>query len=194
MAKFTRREQWEDMEEVENGEGSYSNVEILGLSKGRRSREEMETRLIMSGGEETLNDRHRNSLVMNGLDEDGVVREYEDALKVVGFGLFQFLLMVINGAALSSEAFEILSVSYIVRVIRCHDEFGVTDTQSALLSSVMFIGMLFGSFMWGGLSDVSGRRFTLLTSMSVNGAFGLMSAFAPNFPTFVVFRFVSGNR
>ena len=189
MAKFTRREQWE---EVESGEGSYSNVEILGLSEGRRSREEMETRLIMSGGEETLNDRHRNSLVMNGLDEDGVVREYEDVLKVVGFGLFQFLLMAINGLALSSEAFEILSVSYIVRVIRRHDEFGVTDTQNALLSSVMFIGMLFGSFVWGGLSDVSGRRFTLLTSMSVNGAFGLMSAFAPNFPTFVVFRFVSG--
>ena len=110
-----------------------------------------------------------------------MVRDYEDVLKVVGFGLFQLLLIVINGVALSSEAFEVLSVSFIVRIIRRHDEFGMTDVQSALLSSVMLIGMLFGSFMWGGLSDVSGRRFTLIASMSVNGVFGLLSAFATEF-------------
>ena len=176
-AKFTRREQWE---EIKSGDESDGNVELLGLSEGQEE---------SSDGEDTLNDAHNLLELTNG---DGVVRDYEDVLKVVGFGLFHVLLIVINGVALSSEAFEILSVSFIIPIIRRHDEFGMTDVQSALLSSVIFIGMLFGSFVWGGLSDVSGRRFTLLTSMSVNGAFGLMSAFAPNFTTFVVFRFVSG--
>ena len=168
MVKSSLRGQREDSESNEKVDG---NNEMQELIMSKRGQEEIET----SDGEE----------------EDGVVRDYEDALKVVGFGLFQLLLMVINGLALSSEVFEILSVSYIIQVIRRRDEFGVTDAQNALLSSVIFIGMLFGSFVWGGLSDVSGRRFTLLTSMSVNGVFGLMSAFAPNFPTFVVFRFVS---
>ena len=169
IVKSSLRGQREDSESNEKVDG---NNEMQELIMSKRGQEEIET----SDGEE----------------EDGVVRDYEDVLKVVGFGLFQLLLMVINGLALLSDVFEILSVSYIIQVIRRHDEFGVTDAQSALLSSVIFIGMLFGSFMWGGLSDVSGRRFILLTSMSVNGAFGLMSAFAPNFPTFIVFRFVSG--
>ena len=176
-AKFSRREQWE---EIKSGDESDGNVELLGLSEGQEEN---------SDGEDALNDAHKNSLLTDG---DGVVRDYEDVLKVVGFGLFQLLLIVINGVALSSEAFEILSVSFIIRIIRRHDEFGMMDVQSALLSSVMLIGMLFGSFVWGGLSDVSGRRFTLIASMSVNGVFGLLSAFAPNFTTFVVCRFVSG--
>lgn len=134
----------------------------------------------------------RKSLISEEVDKDGVVREYEVALKYVGFGLFHILLIAVNGIALSSDAVEVLSISFILPIIRCKDELGVTDWQNALLSSIIFLGMLFGGYLWGGLSDLSGRRCTLLLSLTLNGVFGLSSAFAPNYATFLVFRFISG--
>ncbi len=124
------------------------------------------------------------------IDEDGIVREYEVALEYVGFGLFHFILLAVNGLALSSDAVEILSISFVLPIIR--EEFDLHDWQNAFLSSVIFIGMLFGGYVWGGLSDLTGRRHTVLMSLAVNGVFGLTSAFAPNYWLFVLFRFISG--
>ena len=132
------------------------------------------------------------SLISQEIDENGVAQGYEVALKYIGFGLFHVLLMFINGVALSSDAIEVLSIAFILPVIREKNEFDITDWQNALLSSIVFLGMLFGSYLWGSLSDLSGRRCALLISLTVNGAFGFFSAFAPNYYVFLVLRFVSG--
>ena len=50
------------------------------------------------------------------VDKDGVVRDYEVALKILGFGFFQILLQVINGVALSSGAVEIFTISFVFPV------------------------------------------------------------------------------
>ena len=135
----------------------------------------------------------RKSLIKEPeIDENGVVRDYEVVLKHLGFGVFHWLLMVVNGVALMSDAVEVLSVSFILPLLREKEEFGVTDSQNALLSSVIFIGMLFGSYCWGGFADVVGRRTVLLLSLTLNGAFGFFSAFSTNIWMFIVFRFVSG--
>ena len=126
------------------------------------------------------------------IDEDGVVKEYEVALKYIGFGLFHVLLIACNGIALSSDAVEVLSISFVLPIIRDKDEFDIADWQNAMLSSIIFLGMLFGGYFWGSLSDLSGRRSTLLFSFTVNGLFGFCSALAPNFYVFLFFRFVSG--
>lgn len=160
-------------------------VEIIGL----RMEDEGEN------GEETSSESDSPKIPLvetGGVDEKGVVREYEDVLEIIGFGLFHMLILIVNGIAVSSDAIEVLSISFVLRIIRRGDEFGVTDVQNALLSSILFAGMLFGSYIWGSFADVSGRRFTLLTSLTINGVFGLLSAFAPNFCTFVLFRFISG--
>ena len=41
------------------------------------------------------------------IDENGVARDYEVALKHVGFGLFHVLLLLVNGVALLSDAIEV---------------------------------------------------------------------------------------
>ena len=81
------------------------------------------------------------------VDNDGVVREYEVALKILGFGFFHILLQVINGVALSSDAVEILSISFVFPVLSRKDEWGIGSTEEALLGSTIFLGMLFGSFV-----------------------------------------------
>ena len=87
---------------------------------------------------------------------------------------------------------QVLSVAFILPILQREDEFGATDAQNAVLSSVIFIGMLFGSYCWGSFADVVGRRPVLLLSLTMNGVFGLVSAFSPHIGMFIVCRFISG--
>ncbi len=128
----------------------------------------------------------------DGVDSDGVVREYEVALKHLGFGFFHILLLLINGTALLSDAIEVLSISFVLPVLNDPEEFGVGDSEEAVLSSIIFVGMLFGSYIWGSLADIVGRRTTIVCSLTVSAIFGILSAFSPWFWLFVLFRFFSG--
>lgn len=49
------------------------------------------------------------SLIANEeeVDENGVARDYEVALKHIGFGLFHVILVFVNGIALLSDAVEV---------------------------------------------------------------------------------------
>eukprot|EP00731_Ephydatia_muelleri_P012149 Em0006g1043a len=140
----------------------------------------------------TADAEDREKLIAVEIDENGVATDYEVALKHIGLGLFHVLIMVVNGLALSSDAIEVLSISFVLTSAKSPSELNMADWQSALLSSIIFAGMLIGSYLWGTMSDISGRRMTLMTSLTVNGVFGLVSAFAPNYWLFIFFRFASG--
>ena len=130
--------------------------------------------------------------LLSEIDQDGVVREYEVALKHLGFGFFHIILLFINGTALLSEAIEILSISFVLPVLNHPDEYGTGSFEDAILGSSIFIGMLFGSYLWGALADVIGRRTTIVASLTLSAIFGFSSAFSPWFWLFVLFRFFSG--
>ena len=68
----------------------------------------------------------------------------------------------------------------------------MSSSQKGWLNAIIFIGMMVGGFLFGGAADVKGRRYILLWSMTINGLFGLLSGFAPNYGTFVFFRLLSG--
>ena len=138
-------------------------------------------------------DEDKKSLIPTSeIDEDGVVREYEVALKHLGFGLFHIILLVVNGVALLSDAIEILAISFIFPVLIRNNDWGVGSKEQAILGSIIFVGMLFGSYVWGGLADVIGRRPTMILSLAISVLFGLLSAFSPWFWLFVFFRLFSG--
>ena len=126
------------------------------------------------------------------IDEDGVVTEYEVALKYLGFGSFHMFLMIVNGIAFCSDAVEILSLAFVLPLLNKPDEFGISSAEGAVLSSMIFIGMLFGSYIWGSVADITGRRTTLLLSLTCSGVFGLASAFVPSYWLFTLMRFFSG--
>ena len=83
-------------------------------------------------------------------------------------------------------------MSFVLPRLQESDEFAATDAENAFLSSVIFVGMLIGSYSWGGFADILGRRTVLIASLVMNGTFGAASAFSPNIFVFIACRFMSG--
>lgn len=131
-------------------------------------------------------------LIEETTKEDGVYEDYEEVLQVVGFGLSQLLLLFGIGLVLASDSIEVLGIGYIIQYLRLPSEFGIASWQAGLLSANIFLGMLIGGYIWGGLADITGRRMTLIVSLFVNSVFAFVSAFSPNFYFLLVLRFISG--
>lgn len=121
-------------------------------------------------------------------DERGT--EYEEALARTGRGKFQYLLLAMCGWALSSDAIEVLSISFIL--VPAQNDLHLSGTDKGLLTAIIFLGMMVGGYLWGSLADIYGRRQVLLMSLTVNGLGGLGSSFSPDVATFIILRFISG--
>ncbi|GAX20430.1 MFS transporter, VNT family, synaptic vesicle glycoprotein 2 [Fistulifera solaris] len=98
------------------------------------------------------------------------------------------------GVANSSDAAEILGISYILSD-ETFDEhiLGGSAWKASLLAATVFAGMLFGGLIvGGGISDVVGRRPVLLFGLALNSIAGLLSATAWDVFSLSFFRFVAG--
>eukprot|EP01101_Sappina_pedata_P005667 TRINITY_DN2650_c0_g1_i1.p1 TRINITY_DN2650_c0_g1~~TRINITY_DN2650_c0_g1_i1.p1 ORF type:complete len:118 (-),score=28.34 TRINITY_DN2650_c0_g1_i1:108-461(-) len=82
----------------------------------------------------------------------------EDAIEKVGFGRFQILMLFFAGFCWIGDAIELMLLSFLSRSVRC--EWDLTSTQEAMISTVVFIGMLVGAWLWGQISDNYGRRMS----------------------------------
>ncbi|GMH42232.1 hypothetical protein BSKO_10151 [Bryopsis sp. KO-2023] len=114
----------------------------------------------------------------------------EEAINSLGMGLFQFLLMVYVGFAWMSDAMEMMLLSFLGPAVRC--EWDLTDNEKSAISSVVFVGMLFGAYIWGAVSDALGRKvgFTATATMTALAGFG--SALSPNYAALLIFRSLVG--
>ncbi|XP_063848504.1 synaptic vesicle glycoprotein 2B-like isoform X1 [Scylla paramamosain] len=116
--------------------------------------------------------------------------DYEAAITATGYGPFQYWLILIGGFANASDAIEILCVSILLPAAEC--DLHMTSEDKGWLSGIAFIGMMVGGYVWGCLGDIFGRRSVLMVSLVLNGLSGLASSFVQTFPSFLVFRFISG--
>lgn len=57
---------------------------------------------------------------------------------------------------------------------------------------IVYLGMMVGAFLWGGLADRIGRKQCLLISLSVNSVFAFFSSFVQGYGTFLFCRLLSG--
>ncbi|CAG6010762.1 unnamed protein product [Menidia menidia] len=57
---------------------------------------------------------------------------------------------------------------------------------------IVYLGMMVGAFVWGGLADRIGRRQTLLISLSINSVFAFFSSFVQGYTSFLFCRLLSG--
>lgn len=92
----------------------------------------------------------------------------DEALLVVGFGKFQALTLAYAGLGWISEALEMMSLSFVG--IAVQSEWRISSVEESLLSTFVFVGMLFGAYFWGFVSDFYGRRYFFLLFFRSNGS------------------------
>mmetsp|Transcript_29632 Transcript_29632/g.55854 ORF Transcript_29632/g.55854 Transcript_29632/m.55854 type:complete len:587 (-) Transcript_29632:289-2049(-) len=113
-----------------------------------------------------------------------------EAVDATGFGPYQQWLTLYVGCAWMSDALEMMLLSFLGPAVRC--EWNLTAADEALVTTVVFLGMLIGANLWGWLADVKGRRMGFLVPGLVSCAAGIASALAPNFETLLLCRAVVG--
>ena len=114
----------------------------------------------------------------------------ERAIELVGVGAFQVRLTALFTLANAADAIEVLSVGLMLPSVRA--DLGLSDERSGALASAAFAGAFVGSVAWGAWGDAFGRRPALLLAMSVNAGFALLSSIAPDFPSLLACRLLSG--
>ncbi|XP_067911654.1 synaptic vesicle 2-related protein [Heterodontus francisci] len=114
----------------------------------------------------------------------------EDAVEAIGFGKFQWKLSVLTGLAWMADAMEMMILSILAPQLHC--EWRLQSWQVALLTSVVFIGMMSSSSLWGNISDQYGRKTGLKVSVLWTLYYGVLSAFSPIYSWILVLRGLVG--
>uniref|UniRef100_UPI00398ED491 synaptic vesicle 2-related protein n=1 Tax=Pristiophorus japonicus TaxID=55135 RepID=UPI00398ED491 len=114
----------------------------------------------------------------------------EDAVEAIGFGKFQWKLSVLTGLAWMADAMEMMILSILAPQLHC--EWRLQSWQVALLTSVVFIGMMSSSSLWGNISDQYGRKTGLKVSVLWTLYYGILSAFSPIYSWILVLRGLVG--
>ena len=158
--------------------GDSDNVELINFGSRHENDDEAEEPVSPGESDAALS------------ESNGGIYHYNDAIDYIGFGIFHIIQVICVGIAQSSDAIEVLVISLALPQLS-HD-LNATDVQNAWLSSVIFMGMLIGDYVWGTLADILGRRSTMIMSLSINGLAGFLSAFALNYGIFLTLRFIGG--
>ncbi|XP_016409459.1 synaptic vesicle 2-related protein-like [Sinocyclocheilus rhinocerous] len=114
----------------------------------------------------------------------------EDAVEAIGFGTFQWKLSILTGLSWMADAMEMMILSILAPQLHC--EWALPSWEVALLTSVVFIGMMISSSLWGNISDKYGRKTGLKMSALWTLFYGLLSAFAPVYGWILFLRALVG--
>ncbi|XP_058632168.1 synaptic vesicle 2-related protein isoform X3 [Onychostoma macrolepis] len=114
----------------------------------------------------------------------------EEAVEAIGFGKFQWKLSMLTGVAWMADAMEMMLLSIAAPQLRC--EWRLSSWKVAFITSIVFIGMMISSSLWGNISDKYGRKVCLILCMLWTLHYGLLSAFAPVYSWILVLRGLVG--
>ncbi|KAL1531258.1 hypothetical protein AAHA92_33956 [Salvia divinorum] len=118
------------------------------------------------------------------------VYSLDEALATVGFGKYQGLMLAYGGLGYIADAMEIMILSFIGAALE--SEWHLSPGEKSLISTVVFAGMLVGSYFWGVISDAYGRKKGILGLATITSVDGLLSAFSPNYMSLLVLRCIAG--
>ncbi|CAK7339784.1 unnamed protein product [Dovyalis caffra] len=143
-----------------------------------------------ASGIETVHDAGSIIRLKIKMADGGPRYNVDDALVTMGFGKFQFLVLLYAGMGWVSEAMEVMILSFVGPAV--HSKWGLTSQQESLITTVVFAGMLLGAYTWGIISDKYGRRKGFFVTAIMTSGAGFLSSFAPNYIVLLISRCLVG--
>ncbi|GAA4369074.1 MFS transporter [Agromyces bauzanensis] len=87
------------------------------------------------------------------------------------------------------DAFEVQIIGSVIPGIQA--EFGLDSDQSVAINVVWFVGVALGALGFGYLADRVGRKRLFVATLILYSVFAVLTATAPNFEWFILFRFIT---
>ncbi|XP_040154942.1 synaptic vesicle 2-related protein [Anopheles arabiensis] len=112
------------------------------------------------------------------------------AVNALGFGWFQVKLSLCVGLCWMADSMEMTILSVLGPALHC--DWGISRYQQALVTTVVFLGMMLSSTFWGHLSDRYGRKPALTLCGVLLFLYGLLSSVAPSFGWLLLLRGLVG--
>ncbi len=131
-------------------------------------------------------------------DSENKVYTLDEVMAKIGFGPFQMLITLFCGLLLIADATEFMLLAILSPVVKC--QWKLSGVEEALISSIVFLGVLLGAPFWGVIFDLVGRKKGLFAADLVILLCGLLSALSlsigdeklPGYPWLLLCRFGVG--
>ncbi|KAJ8393920.1 hypothetical protein AAFF_G00054530 [Aldrovandia affinis] len=114
----------------------------------------------------------------------------EDVVELIGFGKFQWKLSILSGLFWMADAMEMMILSVLTPQLHC--EWRLPAWKVAMITSVVFLGIIISSSIWGNICDKYGRKTGLTLSVLWTMLYGFLSAVAPGYGWFLFLRSLVG--
>ena len=114
----------------------------------------------------------------------------EDALEKIGFGKFNYTLIIVTGAIVGCVFLETISINYILPVAQC--DLNMSNQDKGILSGIGFVGIIVSSHLWGFLADTRGRKAVIVPTLLFAFLLTVISSLTKSFWLLVLLRFLNG--
>ncbi|XP_025774604.1 synaptic vesicle glycoprotein 2B [Prionailurus viverrinus] len=123
-------------------------------------------------------------------DEEQLAHQYENIIEECGHGRFQWILFFVLGLALMADGVEVFVVSFVLP--SAEKDMCLSSSKKGMLGVIVYLGMMAGAFVLGGLADKLGRKRVLSMSLALNASFASLSSFVQGYGAFLFCRLLSG--
>ncbi|KAF9928627.1 hypothetical protein FBU30_002253 [Linnemannia zychae] len=123
-------------------------------------------------------DPQHSSLPIRSLSPEELLEQtqvLDELMDDIGMGKFQKQLLVLCGFGWFADN----CIALILPRVQAH--FEIKDQYIGILSSSMFVGMMFGAMFWGMLSDIYGRKQAFNFTLIVTTVFGIAASFSNSY-------------
>nr|XP_054498155.1 synaptic vesicle glycoprotein 2B isoform X2 [Agelaius phoeniceus] len=123
-------------------------------------------------------------------DEEQLAHQYENIIEECGHGRFQWTLFFVLGLALMADGVEVFVVGFVLP--SAEKDMCLSSSNKGMLGLIVYLGMMVGAVLLGGLADKLGRKQCLIMSLAINAAFAFLSSFVQGYGFFLFCRLISG--
>ena len=117
---------------------------------------------------------------------------------MMGCGCFQVVILFFCFFTTLGESMEFMLLSILSAAVKCQWE--LSDSEEALITSMVFVGYFIGSLFWGVVFQFIGRKTGLILVCLIGKTFSILSAIPvssgddkiPGYPWLLVCRFFIG--